>query len=506
MLPHLQQLSGLLDKVQSGILIHNCQGDITYANKSALDILNLDKNELESIDVRKTKVYFLGDSELEAPQSQHPVTQVLDSRKQIADEIIGWRENGTDLLKWAKISVIPDLDPSTGELNGTISTIQEYTREHNIDDQLVRTEEKYRGLLHNLPIAAATMRHRNDLGHRVVDFHFTDANRKFIETLGYNPKGKWFSECVVEHPETLLSDILADSSQLSAKHGNLRFGADQKWHRIDLFRDIDDQIILTVTDIDSIKNDHIELQRENESLSRLYQETKKSNQLKRSFLANFSHEIRTPMNGILGVTEMMEMTPDLSQEMQEYVSLIRSCGERMLQILNSIIDISKIEVGVIEKNMESFLLSDLIQSISDLYSLQARRKGLKFHLEKHIAPNCNLITTDKTKLEQILGNLITNAIKFTRKGEIRLYCSCMEGLAHFTVKDTGIGIPENERDTIFEEFERSSISKKEKLEGIGLGLPITKALVELLGGQISMHTKEGVGTEFSFTIPCARSH
>ena len=504
MFPQIQHLSGVIDNVQSGILVHDDLGTIRCANQAALQILNLGAADLETVDFNTLNVYFLGDSELEPAHSRHPVALVIENRTPIIDEIIGWRDTQTGQLKWAKISVIPELDSTTGMIQYIVSTLQEYTHEHHMDGRLVRTEEKYRGLLHNLPIGVATLRRRHDLGNKIVDLYFTDANRSFIDTLGYNPKGKWFSECVADDKESRLSEILSNPSQSEITDEYLRIGSDKRWYKMHLFRDIDDQIILTLTDIDAVKNDQIYLQRANKSLSLRYTETEKANRNKQSFLASFSHEIRTPMNGIMGVTDLMECIPDLSPEMQEYLGLIRSCGDRMLGILNGIIDMSKIEAGAQEKREETFSLSRVLDDLDSLYRLQADQKGIGFSVEKHIPQNCDQVFLDKTKLQQILGNFITNALKFTQKGEIKVYCSCVEGIAHFRVKDTGIGIPKSEQQRIFQEFEQSSLSRNINTEGVGLGLAITDALVRLLGGRIHLWSEPGVGSEFSFSLPCPK--
>jgi hypothetical protein len=233
-----------------------------------------------------------------------------------------------------------------------------------------------------------------------------------------------------------------------------------------------------------------------------------SDRLKSAFLANMSHEIRTPMNGILGFADLLK-EPNLSGEKQQkYVGIIQKSGIRMLNIINDIVDISKIEAGLMQVDIRESNINEQIEYIYNFFKLEVEAKGLQF-LIKNTLPEIDVnIKTDREKLYAILTNLIKNAIKFTNEGSIEFGYHLIKdsgtgkGKLEFYVKDTGIGIPEDRKEAIFERFIQADISNLMVLQGTGLGLSITKAYVEILGGKIWLESKEDVGSTFYFTIPC----
>lgn len=226
-----------------------------------------------------------------------------------------------------------------------------------------------------------------------------------------------------------------------------------------------------------------------------------SDRLKSSFLANMSHEIRTPMNGILGFADLLK-TPNLEgSELQSYIAIIEKSGRRMLNIINDIIDISKIESGLMELRLSKSNIIEQIEYVYRFFKPEAESKGLKLLINNSIKGTDLFITTDREKLYAILTNLVKNAIKYTENGEIEFGCNCKEGLIEFFVKDTGIGIPESRHNAIFERFIQADIEDKMAYQGAGLGLSITKAYVEMMGGKIWVESKEGFGSVFNFTLP-----
>jgi signal transduction histidine kinase len=227
----------------------------------------------------------------------------------------------------------------------------------------------------------------------------------------------------------------------------------------------------------------------------------KSDQLKSAFLANMSHEIRTPMNGILGFSSLLK-EPNLSgEQQQEYITVIEKSGNRMLNLINDIIDISKIESGLMLVNRNELNISDLINNVFDFFNPEAENKGLKLLIKNKLSAEEAVIFTDPEKVESILTNLIKNAIKFTNLGTIELGCERNGEQLEFFVKDTGIGIPKDRQDAIFERFIQADIEDKMAWQGAGLGLSISKAYVEMLGGKIWLESEEDKATTFYFTLP-----
>jgi len=227
----------------------------------------------------------------------------------------------------------------------------------------------------------------------------------------------------------------------------------------------------------------------------------KSDQLKSAFLANMSHEIRTPMNGILGFSSLLK-EPNLSGEkQQEYITVIEKSGIRMLNLINDIIDISKIESGLMLVNRKEVNISDQVNNLYDFFNPEAESKGLKLIINNKLSAQEAVIFTDPEKVESILTNLIKNAIKFTNVGSIELGCERKGEELEFFVKDTGIGIPKDRQDAIFERFIQADIEDKMAWQGAGLGLSISKAYIEMLGGKIWLESIEDKETTFYFTLP-----
>jgi PAS domain S-box-containing protein len=242
-----------------------------------------------------------------------------------------------------------------------------------------------------------------------------------------------------------------------------------------------------------------------EELIKAKDKAEESDRLKSAFLSNMSHEIRTPMNGILGFSDLLK-TPNLSgEEQQQYINIIEKSGKRMLNILNDIVSVSKIESGLMEVNIQEVNINDQINFIFSFFKPGVEGKGLRFLIKKPLANKDAFIQSDKEKTYGILTNLVKNALKFTEKGSIEIGYTIkkVKGLSEvlFYVKDSGIGIPKDRQLPIFNRFIQADITGKMAYQGAGLGLSISKAYVELLGGKIWVESEEGIGSIFYFTLP-----
>lgn len=231
------------------------------------------------------------------------------------------------------------------------------------------------------------------------------------------------------------------------------------------------------------------------------EQAEESNKLKTAFLANMSHEIRTPMNGILGFSELLK-EPKLSKKNhKKYIQIIEQSGRRMLNIINDIIDISKVESGQMEVTNSPTNINTQVDYLSTFFKVLADEKGIKLKLKTD--PNEVLVlNTDKEKVYAILTNLIGNALKYSNKGTIELGYAKKGSFLEFYVKDEGVGIHESKHNLIFQRFVRDNNSSNTlTIQGAGLGLPISKAYVEILGGKMWIESKPEKGTTIYFTIP-----
>jgi len=232
------------------------------------------------------------------------------------------------------------------------------------------------------------------------------------------------------------------------------------------------------------------------------EKAEESDRLKSSFLANLSHEIRTPMNGIMGFANLLKEPRLTGDEKQEFIKIIEKSGARMLNIINDLVDISKIESGHFVVSKSQTNINEQINYLYSFYKPEAGNKGLKFFMNTTLRPNDVKINTDGEKVYKILTNLLKNAIKYTNSGSIELGCEKKGTFLEFYVKDTGIGIAKDRQAAIFNRFVQADISDKNALQGAGLGLSIAKAYTEMLGGKIWVESEEGHGSVFYFTLPC----
>jgi signal transduction histidine kinase len=227
-----------------------------------------------------------------------------------------------------------------------------------------------------------------------------------------------------------------------------------------------------------------------------------TSQHKSQFLANMSHELRTPLNAIIGFSEVLleKMCGDLNDEQEEYLNDIFTSGKHLLDLINDVLDLSKIEAGKLEIEREAVDLQKLLQGSLVVVRERALAHGIKLKLT--VADHLEMITADERKVKQVIFNLLSNAMKFTPdKGEVGIRARMIDGVVEIAVWDTGVGIAEEDQQRIFEEFQQAEQGLTDNTEGTGLGLALAKKLVNLHGGRIWVESEKGEGSTFIFTLP-----
>ncbi|MDD4746656.1 MAG: PAS domain S-box protein [Salinivirgaceae bacterium] len=260
---------------------------------------------------------------------------------------------------------------------------------------------------------------------------------------------------------------------------------------------VDDELSSILINIEDVT----EIEEARQKLINLKEKAEESDRLKSAFLANMSHEIRTPMNGIIGFAELMNEASVSDQEKRQYLKIITNNAYHLLDLINDIIDISKIEAGQTNVNINETNLNLILTDVFMLLQPISEKKGLDFSYSTRLSDSNSFAVTDFVKVKQILFNLVNNSLKFTENGSVQFGYEIESDYIKFYVKDTGCGIPEKSRSVVFDRFLQLDNQPKESRTGTGLGLAISKAYVELLGGEIGLTSEVGKGTQFIFTIP-----
>ncbi|MDX9748579.1 MAG: response regulator [Paludibacter sp.] len=474
------KLSQAVEQSPASVVITTTAGIIEYVNPKFTSVTGYTYNEVLGKNPRILK------SGHQSQEFYKELWDTISSGKEWMGEFHNKKKNGELYWELARISPIKNED---GTIINYLATKEDIT-------ELMQAEKNYRLSIDQSPIGIRIV---NQQGKTVY------ANEAFLAIYEYTSLSEYVStpakvryteESYLEHVERKKirkAGGEANEYEISIRRlsGEIRYikvwWKEVLWDREKHFQVINQDITqekLLYNDLVNAKN-----------------KAEESDRLKSAFLANMSHEIRTPMNGILGFAELLK-EPDLTGDQQRmYIDLINKSGQRMLNIIKDIIDISKIESGVMEIQLSDININEQFEFIHHFFLSEATAKGLQLKVRNLPADRNVRLTTDKEKLYAVLTNLVKNALKFTSRGEIELGCIHKESYLEFFVRDTGIGIAKDRQQAVFERFVQADIEDKMAFQGAGLGLTISKNYVEMLGGTIWLESTEGVGTTFYFTLP-----
>ncbi len=485
-------LRTLIDNIPDSIYSKDLDCRKTLVNKAELGFMGakteaevLGKNDFDFYPAELAEKFYADDQSV--IQSGKPV---LNREEYILDE------NGKK--RWLLSSKLP-LRDKDNHVIGLVGIGRDITDRKLAEEDLKENEE----------------RHRTILQTAMDGFWLFDLNGKMLEVNQTYCLMSGFSEKEILNMAVfeLVADELAQNVnkrlQKVMKIGEDRF--ETRHRRKDgsfFFVEVSIQFqkaeggrfVAFVHDITNRKRDEKELLAAKEK-------AEESDRLKSAFLTNMSHEIRTPMNGILGFTELLKIPGLTGEQQDEYIQIIKKSGDRMLNIINDIVDISKIEAGQMELSLSEININEQLDNLFAFFKPEVEGKGMKLSFNNGLdAKDANVIT-DREKLDAVLTNLIKNAIKYSDQGSIEFgYVVKIQSQEHapeieFYVKDTGIGVPKDRQQAIFDRFVQADISDTRAFEGAGLGLSITKAYLEMLEGKIWVESEEGKGSTFYFTLP-----
>jgi PAS domain S-box-containing protein len=399
---------------------------------------------------------------------------------------------------WLKDIVSVEMDGSRPfKIRGFMFDI---TERKESELELAKNKKFIETILDNLPLGVAV--------NRIDDGKAFYMNRRFEEIYGWGSDiisdiaaffGKVYPD--PHYREELMSRVLADirSGDPSRMHWE-----NLKATRSDGTEATINAVNIPLPELNMMVSTVMDVTVEKELMTQLLEAKEKaeeSDRLKSSFLANISHEIRTPMNGIIGFSELLRTADISNKERSQYIEIIQQSGQRMLETIKDIIDISRIETGQMEVILSDTNINEQLMYHYDIFRMVAERKGLNLKVTSLLPDRASTIVSDRAKIDSILSNLIKNAIKFTETGRVEFGARLSGRSIDLFVTDTGIGIQPNMLGKIFERFVQCDDTISRSFEGSGIGLSIVKAYTDMLNGKIEVKSKPGKGATFRITLP-----
>ena len=405
----------------------------------------------------------------------------------ISREELGLDRQGNSI--WVMTTKVP-LQDGNGQITGLVGIGRDITEQKRAESEIIREKQYFESLVSNSPVAIVVLDNNGNI---------MSSNPAFEQLFGY-ASNEIFGANLDSHITT--NETREEASRYSQQVMTEMVHAISKRRRKDGSL-VDVEIFGVPVFVEGKKIAALALYHDISELVRARRDAEEANRAKSEFLANMSHEIRTPMNGVIGMLELA-LDTQLNDEQRDYLQTSLQSAESLLTLLNDILDFSKIEAGRLEFETINFSLRNTVEDVAYTLAKRAQDKGLEMACLVHPDLVADL-RGDPGRLRQILVNLVGNAIKFTHQGEIVIRAEPIEetkthATIHFSVEDTGIGIPREQLSSVFDRFTQADGSTTRKYGGTGLGLTISKQLVEAMGGKIGVESTSGIGSTFWFEI------
>lgn len=500
------RLKSLIQNMQAGILLEDENRTVVLTNQYFCDLFQIPAEPQQMIGMDCTNAAETSKGLFAEPGVfVEEVNMALAERKLRVNEPMAMADGRQ--LERDYIPLVSD-----GRYLGHLWLYRDVTERYRSQEALRRSEEKYRGILENLDLGLMEVNAQNVI---------VRAYDRFCEMTGYTEEeiiGRDADEVFVHDQESRSIIDRQNARRKEGKPGVYEMQIRRKdgniiWVLVGgapIF-DEKDQVIGSIGvhyDVTQQKEIAEKLAQAKQTADEARQAADQARIAERQFLANMSHEIRTPMNAVIGMTHLLYDTK-IDERQKEYLDALRFSADSLLGLINNILDLSKIEAGELTFEQREFDLAKIMKNLRQTFQFKLREKPVSVIMDFDLAIE-NRVISDPTRLTQILTNLLGNASKFTDRGTIGIHAKLLRGdtqayWIEFRVTDTGIGIPPNKLDSIFQNFKQADLQITRKYGGTGLGLSIVKQIVELQGGSIRVESQPGMGSSFIVEMPMANS-